>query len=191
MNGLRRINSQRQEDLGLHNEKLQHFMFKWKKMSQCRSSQAQRRKNQEKGRLVYFLFLHTVLFSHSLMNYMTSLSVLLPRLNNSKLVLCFRWILVYSLLFVSSAFFWKTLYSFLWNVKKAFSEAFGSIGLEEEKKDLCKWLTSHLSSYITEGIITISLSLLEFCNCTLSQQDSLTLNTFLHSLYRDINLHFI
>lgn len=106
MNGLRRINSQRQEDLGLHNEKLQHFMFKWKKMSQCRSSQAQRRKNQERGRLVYFLFLHTVLFSHSLMNYMTSLSVLLPRLNNSKLVLCFRWILVYSLLFVSSVFFW-------------------------------------------------------------------------------------
>lgn len=58
-------------------------MFKWKKMSQCRSSQAYKRKNQERGRLVCFLFLHTLLFPHSLNNYMTSLSVLFPRLNNS------------------------------------------------------------------------------------------------------------
>lgn len=165
-------------------------MFKWKKMSQCRSNQAYRRKNQERGRLVYFLFLHTLLFPHSLMNYMTSLSVLLPRRNNSKLVLCFRWILVHSLLFFPSAFFLENSVFIALECQKGVFRSIWFHWLRGEKKrslqmvDITSFILYNRRYHYHYFVVTGILQLYTFSPC-------LTLSTFLHSLYGDSNLHFI
>ena len=113
-----------------------------------------------RGRLLYFVFFHTLLFPHVLMHYLPFLSITLPRLNNSGLssVSDDYWC-THCCPFHPHFSYLKTLYSFLWNVKKLFPEACGSLGLLWEKKHPCRWL--NLPSDITEGSVTV----FRCCSC--------------------------
>lgn len=144
-----------------------------------------------RGRLVYFGFFHTLLFPRVLMHYLTFLSITLPRLNNSSLssVSDGYWC-THFCPFHPHFSYLKTLYSFLWNVKKLFPEACGSLGLLWEKKPPCRWL--NLPSDITEGSVTV------FCCCSCYYLNRVVavhflskVGTLLHSLYRDGNLRFL
>lgn len=90
----------------------------------------------------------------------------------------------------------KTLCSFLWNVKKMFPEACGSLGLQWEKGGALQMVeTASSIQYIEGSVIVFCCCSCYYLNgwscCTLSQQDGLTLSIPLHSLYRDGHLYFL
>lgn len=167
-----------------------------------RSSKGYRRKNQE-GKVnlllifIYSSFSYFYILSFS-MHYLTFWSILLPRLNNRKLVLCFRWILVHSLLSFSSVFFspensvfislecQRDVFWIMWFSQLAMRKKKGSLQMVETESSIQCNRRHWLMFFVVVVVITWVLQL-----CTLSQQDGLTLNTLLHSLYRDGNLHFL
>lgn len=102
-------------------------------MIQCKSSKEYNRENQER-RLVYFLFLHTLIFHICWCITLTSLSILLPRLITSlPYVSDGYWYTHCGFYFVYIFLFWKLcIHSSA--MSKDVSEACGSICLLREKQ---------------------------------------------------------
>lgn len=200
MNCLRRVRDRRVWDWVIRNCRISCLgRRKWFHIGAARDIGGK----TKRGRLIYFLFLYTLLFliftyfpfpcitSHSDLSY--CLDLITESLSSVSdefwCTHCCPFHLYFSHL--------KTLYSFLWNVKEMFSESCGSVSLLWEKKKGSLQMVETESSiqcnrrhwlmfFVVVVVITWVLQL-----CTLSQQDGLTLNTLLHSLYRDGNLHFL